>query len=130
MAVALACDIPHLVYPTMRVMIPLIWKQSYHETSLLRKALTVAGKVHLVTLMSAMVLSIGAAYTYTLVLEVVGLLSCVYISGILPCTLYLKQASKNDPKWLWWTTVVVLIGTTCTGLVAFVCFVNFHGSYY
>ena len=128
MAVALTCNIPHLVYPTMRVMIPLLWKQSYHDISLLRKALAVAGKVHLATLISAMALSLAAADAYTLVLEVVGTLSCIYVSGVLPCVLYLKQKPKRN--WLWWVTAVVMVATTCLGSVAFGYVMYYDGDYY
>lgn len=128
MAVALTCDIPHLVYPTMRVMIPLVWKQSYHDTSLQRKALTVAGKFHTVTLISAMGLSIYAAHGYTLVLDIVGILSCVYVSGVLPCALYLKQTKERD--WLWRTTAAVMVATIFIGSVAFAYVIWYRGYYY
>lgn len=121
---ALTCDIPLLVYPILRVLYPLVWKQNYHDSSRSRKVFTVSGNINLVILLSAMGLSFGAAHAYTLVLNVVGILSCVYISGVLPCALYLKQAPAGDPMWLKWTSFGVLVVTIFMGLFAFTFIVS------
>lgn len=128
MAVALTCDIPLLVYPILRILYPLVWRQNYHDSSRPLKVFTVSGNVDLVMLLSAMGLSLWAAHAYAWVLNIVGILSCVYVSGVLPCVLYLKQAPAGDPKWLKWASAGVLVATICLGSFSFVYIVRF-GNY-
>lgn len=119
MAVALICDIPFLVYPALRVIYPLLWRQNYRDSSLKKKAMMVGGTAHIVTLFSAACCGIWLTGHFLIVMSAVGILSCIYISGALPCLLYLKGAPQDDPKWLKYSSAAVLIVTVAVGLVSF-----------
>lgn len=114
MALALVCNIPFLVYPALRVLYPLLWRQNYRDSSLRKKAMMVGG-----TVFSAACLGIWLEDNFLLVMGAIGILSCVYISGALPCMLYLKGAPLDDPKWLKHISAAVLMLMVVIGLMSF-----------
>ena len=114
MALALICNIPFLVYPALRVLYPLLWRQNYRDSSLQKKALMVGS-----TVFSAACLGIWLADHFLTVMGAIGILSCVYISGALPCMLYLKGAPAEDPKWLGHVSAAVLVLMVAIGLASF-----------
>lgn len=115
MTLALACDIPLLMYPNMEMLFPMILQRKVKDASFKQKAVAVG-----ITLFSAAGLAALAHDKLTLVLGVVGTLSCLYVSIALPCILYIRAHHVNDPKWLlqasW--SVLVLMVTLC--LLAFI----------
>jgi hypothetical protein len=115
MTLALACDIPLLMYPNMEMLFPMILQRKVKDASFKQKAVAVG-----ITLFSAAGLAALAHDKLTLVLGVVGTLSCLYVSIALPCILYIRAHHVSDPKWLlqasW--SVLVLMVTLC--LLAFI----------
>ena len=127
----LMCDIPLLVYPTLRVMYPIIWRKDYHRSSYPEKVLSVSGIHHTVILFTAMVLSFFPhVISYPVILGVVSVLTCVYISGALPCLLYLKHVPEGDPGWLRVLAVVILCVTLIVSLLTYSVFLWYHRIYY
>lgn len=122
---------PLLVYPALRVMYPVIWRKDYLDSSPIDKFVSVSGTSHVVILLTAMLISIFSdVISYSFVLGSVSLLACIYISGALPCILYLKQTPEGDPRWLRILTAVVLFITFGVSLITFSIFLSYGEIYY
>jgi len=120
---ALACDVPLLVYPALEMLFPMLLRQKVNDVSFKVKA-TAASCM----LFSAAGLAALADESFGLVLGVVGTLSCVYVSVVLPCGLYLRAHHPSDPRWLLqasWLVLVLMVGLC---LFSFVVVVQFSYS--
>ena len=115
MTLALACDIPLLMYPVMEMLFPMLLRQKVSDVSFRIKAITAS-----VMLFSAAGLAALAYNSFELVLGVVGTLSCVYVSVVVPCALYLRTYELSDPRWLRVTCWSVLVLMVVLSLFAFV----------
>ena len=119
MAATLICDIPFLVYPSNRVLFPLLFNQNYKNSTLIKRSIVTICKRYLVILLSAGGFSLLLKVYFLQVMSIVGILSCVYISTTLPCLLYLKGGPKDDPKWMRWGSAGVLGVSVVVGCIAF-----------
>lgn len=115
MTLALACDIPLLMYPNMEMLFPMILRRKAKDVSFKQKAVAVG-----ITLFSAAGLAALASSDFRLVLSIVGTLSCLYVSIALPCILYIRAHQPSDPKWILQASWGVLVLLVAICLLAFI----------
>jgi len=115
MTLALACDIPLLMYPAMEMLFPMILKQKANGVPFKVKAVAVG-----VSLLSTAGIAAAASNNLTLVFGIVGTLSCLYVSIALPCILYIRAHHPSDSIWLLRTCWVMLVLMVVLCLLSFI----------